>query len=383
MKHKLVSVALITILLFMILGNSIGCGGGGGASKTLTVNFTAGGSVAVNNVTIPGTTMSTYDPGTVVNLSATPNSGYRFVNWTATAGTFGSATSASTTFTMPSQNATVTAHFAFNMAFIEDVPDTSVPPTSGVPNFCAPTAMVNILGYWDEVMGLPNAYNVTAFLVPHNLNTVADYVGYFMDTNNAQAAKPVNLRGNGADGHFGTYAKDITPGGTMDYVRWDALNLFNTPLPPPGPALPAGKVGHNWTGIDDYCTTTNIGFPFIKAEIDVDRPLVVCYKWWNLVFGTNVTDPQTGEVISVYDWGPQTSNSTNPPEQWNGLYGEGCIGHAVTCVGYILNWDPDGSGNPLPSGNWTIVHDTWGTTPENIAVPWFPPPWNSSHAVLP
>ena len=30
MKHKLISVALVTILLFMILGSSIGCGGGGG-----------------------------------------------------------------------------------------------------------------------------------------------------------------------------------------------------------------------------------------------------------------------------------------------------------------------------------------------------------------
>jgi hypothetical protein len=268
---------------------------------------------------------------------------------------------------MPSQNATVTAHFALG-TLIANVPDTSVPPTSVSPNFCAPTAMANILGYWDEVMGLPNAQNVTAFLVLHNLKTVADLVGWFMDTNNP----PNPARGNGP--HFGTYAKDITPG-NLDYVRWDAAHNF-TIAPPPG------KLGHVWTGTDDYFTTTNVGFPFIKTEIDHGRPLVVCYRWWNLIFGTNVTDPQSGKVISVYQWGPQTSNSTNPPEQWNGSYGEGCIGHAVTGVGYILNWDPDGPGG-LPSGNWTIVHDTWATTPENIAVPWSPLPWNSSHAVLP
>ena len=379
MKHRLISLGLVTILLFMIMGNSIGCGGGGGASNTLTVNFTAGGSVAVNNVTIPGTTMSTYDPGTVVNLSATPNSGYRFVNWTGGGTDIANATAFTTTITMNAAH-TVTAHFALGV-FIANVPDTNVPPTSGFPNYCAPTAMVNILGYWDEVMGLPNAYNVTAFLVPRNLNTVADYVGYFMDTNNAQAAKPVNLRGNGADGHAGTYAKDILmlTLGNLDYVRWDAANLFNTPLPPPGPVLPAGKVGHNWTGTNDYSTTTNVGFPFIKAEIDAGRPLVVCYRWWNLLPGTNVTDPQSGKVISVYGWGSQTSNSTNPPEQWNGSYGEGCIGHAVTCVGYILNWNPLGG----VAANWTIVHDTWATTPENIAIPWSLLPWNSSHSVIP
>jgi hypothetical protein len=175
MKHKLISVALVTILLFMVLGNSIGCGGGGGASNTLTVNFTAGGSVAVNGVPIPGTSMFPFDPGTVVNLTATPNSGFRFVNWTATAGTFGSATAPTTTYTMPSPNATVTAHFALG-TLIANVPDTNQPPTVTLPptilnfkNFCAPMAMANILEYWDDVMNHANAQNVTAGLIPETV----------------------------------------------------------------------------------------------------------------------------------------------------------------------------------------------------------------------
>lgn len=143
MQHKLISIALITTLLFMVLGNSIGCGGGGGGgSYTLTVTGTAGGVVAVNGAPIPGPTMFTFANGTVVNLTATPNSGFRFVNWTATAGIFGSTTSASTTFTMPSQNATVTAHFALG-TLVENVPDTNQPPTSNSTNFCAPIAMAN------------------------------------------------------------------------------------------------------------------------------------------------------------------------------------------------------------------------------------------------
>jgi hypothetical protein len=361
MKHKLISVALIAVLLCMVLGNSIGCTSA--TTYTLTITSTTGG-----NVTTPGEGTYTCNASQVVNLVATPDSGYRFVNWTATAGTFGSATAATTTFTMPAQNATVTAHFALG-TLIANVPDTNVPPTSGLANYCAPTAMVNILGYWDEVMGNSTAYNVTAFLVPHNLNTVANYVGWFMDTNNP----PNPARANGP--HAGTYAKDITPG-NLDYVRWDAAHNFTI-------APPAGKVGHVWAGANDYCNVAPVGFPFIKAEIDAGRPLVVCYRWWNLMPGTNVTDPQSGKVISVYQFGVQTYNSTNPPEQWNGSYGEGYIGHAVTCVGYILNWNPLGLG----VANWTIVHDTWATTPENIAVPWIPPspagPWNSSHSVLP
>jgi uncharacterized repeat protein (TIGR02543 family) len=370
MKHKLIAIALVSILLFMLLGNSIGCGGGGGTTQyTLTTTSTAGG-----DVTTPGEGTYACNASQLVSLVATPESGYRFVNWTGDVATITNVTAASTTITM-NGNYTITANFALGV-FIANVPDTSWPPTSGLPNFCAPLAMVNILGYWDEVMGLPNAQNVTAWLQPSNLNTVADLVGFFMDTNNM--APPA--RGNGIDGHSGTYAKDILmlTGGKLDYVRWDAGNSFFTPPP----VLPPGKLGHDWTGTDDYSTTTNIGFPFVKFELDNGRPLVVCYRWWNLIFGTNVTDPQSGKVISVYQWGSPSSNSTEPPEHWNGSYGEGCIGHAVTAVGYVLNWDPDGSGGPLPSGNWTIVHDTWATTPENVAVLW-PGPWNSSHNVIP
>ena len=363
MKHKLISVALIAILLCMVLGNSIACNPA--TTYTLTMSSTAGGNVT------PAVGAHNYSPATVVNLTATPTSGYRFVNWTGGGTDIANATAATTTITMNAAH-TVTAHFALGV-FIDNVPDTNQPPTSGLSNFCAPIAMANILEYWDDVANHANAQNVTAGLIPE---TVADYVGYFMDTNNAEAANP--RRGNDADGHAGTYAKDILmlTLGNMDYVLWDALN----PLGTPPPVRPAGKVGHVWTGANDYAT----GFAFCKAEIDAGRPLVVCYRWWNLVPGTNVTDPQSGKVISVYQWGSQTSNSTNPPEQWNGTYGEYCIGHAVTCVGYILNWDPDGLGGPLPSANWTIVHDTWATTPENIAVPWISPggPWNSSHAVL-
>lgn len=364
MKHKLISVALIAILLCMVLGNSIGCTST--TNYTLTMSSTAGGSVT------PAVGAHTYSAGAGVNLIATPDGGYRFVNWTAPAGNFTDATAAHTTFTMPAQDVTVTAHFALG-TFIDNVPDTSVPPTSGLPNYCAPIAMVNILGYWDEVMGLLNAYNVTAFLVPHNLNTVADLVGYFMDTNNI--APPA--RGNGADGHFGTYAKDIKPG-ALEFVRWDGANLFLTPPP----ALPAGKLGHVWTGTNDYQTINPVGFPFYQVEIDAGRPLVVCFRWWNLIFGLNVTDPESEEIISVYQWGTPSGGSSDPPEDWNGSYGETCIGHAVTGVGYILNWDPDGSGTAFSQGNYIIVHDTWGTTPKNIAVFW-PGPWNSSHAVNP
>jgi uncharacterized repeat protein (TIGR02543 family) len=364
MKHKLLSVALITVLLCLVLGNSIGCTTITPTTYTLTMNSTAGGSIT------PAVGTYKYAAATWINLNATPNSGYRFVKWTAAinGNITTNTTDAQTNFQMPSHDVTVTAHFALG-TLIENVPDTSWPTPGNPPNFCAPLAMVNILGYWDEVMGNSSAYNVTAWLQPSNLNGVANLVGYYMDTNDHGSA----FRGNGL--HAGTYAKDITPG-NLDYVLSDVLNPLGAP-----PFASPGKVSHVWTGADDYVNNPHpgvTGFPFIKAEIDTGRPLVVCYTHWNLNFGMNVTDPQSGKVISVYQWGPQTNNSTNPPENWTGNPGEYYIGHAVTCVGYILNWNPLGLG----AANYTIVHDTWATTPENIAVFW-PGPWNSSHSVLP
>jgi len=371
MKHKLISVALVTTLLFMILGSSIGCGGGGGGgSYTLTVSSTTGGAVAVNNVTIPGTTLFTFANGTVVNLTATANSGYRFVDWTATAGTLGNATAATTTYTMPSQNATVTAHFALG-TLIDNVPDANQPPTLTLPptilnfkNFCAPIAMANILEYWDDVANHANAQNVTAGLIPE---TVAEYLGYFMDTNNNGSPARANA------GQLGTKDVDMAPG-TLEFVSWDNVTI---PIPVPPFPLPAGKLGYNWSVLTSCGVDYNATLNLYKNAIDNGRPLVVSFDYWNpLPGGANVTDPETGELISPYYWGVYMPNSLppNPEEYWT----LGDIGHAVTGVGYILNWDPDGAG-PAPLTDYVIVHDNWPTTPVNVAIPWAN--WNCLHPV--
>jgi uncharacterized repeat protein (TIGR02543 family) len=63
------------------------------------------------------TNASPYAAGVQVSIQAIPASGYRFVNWTAPAGSFTNASSAMTTFTMPSQDVTVTANFEVGGAY--------------------------------------------------------------------------------------------------------------------------------------------------------------------------------------------------------------------------------------------------------------------------
>jgi len=357
MKHKLISVALIAVLLFMVLGSIFAC-----TSTTtydLIINSTAGG-----NVTTPGEGTFTRDAGTVVNLVATPDGGYHFVNWTGNVGTIANVTAATTTITM-NGDYTITANFGFG-TLIENVPDTNQPPTvtlaTTVPtNFCAPMAMANILEYWDDVMNHANAQNVTAGLAT---NTTAEYIGYFMDTNNTGSPD----RNNDADGHPGTDNTDIMPG-TVEFVRWD--NGHPLPLLPDAnaPVLPAGKLGYNWGVIMTCDTAYNTTLAFYKNEIDAGRPLVVSFDFWNPVDkDIAVIDPETEETIDVFVWGAPIPNSLppNPQEYWT--YGD--IGHAVTGVGYILAWDPDGVAGPIPSADWVIVHDNWSTTPKNVAIPW-------------
>jgi hypothetical protein len=89
---------------------------------TVTANFAEGPPVPPDQYTLtmavvgsgstsPAVGQHTYTTGTSVPIVATAAGGYQFINWTATAGSFTNANSATTTFTMPAQAATVTAHF--------------------------------------------------------------------------------------------------------------------------------------------------------------------------------------------------------------------------------------------------------------------------------
>ena len=90
----------------------------GTANATVTANFTAIPSHTLTvsaNPTAGGTVTGsgTYYEGQTQSITATPASGYRFSGWTVsgTGASVANANSASTTFTMGTANATVTANF--------------------------------------------------------------------------------------------------------------------------------------------------------------------------------------------------------------------------------------------------------------------------------
>jgi uncharacterized repeat protein (TIGR02543 family) len=104
MKHKSVAVTLITVLLFIVLGNNIACTTLA-TEYALTISSTEGGSV-----TTPVEGTHNYDEGEVVNLVAEAEDGYHFVNWTGDVGTIVNANAAITTITM-NGDYSITANF--------------------------------------------------------------------------------------------------------------------------------------------------------------------------------------------------------------------------------------------------------------------------------
>jgi len=100
----------------------------------LTVSSTAGGSV-----TIPGEGTFIYDAGTVVNLVATPASGYQFDNWTGDVGTIADVNSASTTVAMEG-NYSITANF--------DVIPPAIPPLFTVGLTCYTVNKLAVMAPW-------------------------------------------------------------------------------------------------------------------------------------------------------------------------------------------------------------------------------------------
>lgn len=96
--------------------------GSGNAGAQVSLSFTVN---AVYTLTVElnggsgSTTGGQYPAGEVVNIDAGSRSSYRFTGWTtSTGGSFADASSASTTFTMPAADTTITANWQYDSPYI-------------------------------------------------------------------------------------------------------------------------------------------------------------------------------------------------------------------------------------------------------------------------
>ncbi|KPL26772.1 MAG: hypothetical protein AMS23_00230 [Bacteroides sp. SM1_62] len=254
---------------------------------------------------------------------------------------------------------------------IPGVPDINQPPipliiTPDLSNYCAPTSAANITLFWDTVVGHSNALGVNAGLPGE---TAANYIGWFMDTNDQ--GNPFARNGDVYPPAKGTYILDQDSLLTH-FIRWDTLNPY-----PNAPSIPSAKTGYDWNFTSDYSQ----GFPFYETEINDGRPVKVDFTHWNIYFSGSVfIDTIKQDTAYIYNWGSPVINSFQvnpeaPPEEWNLEEGLDNIGHAVTGVGYVIHTHP----NPY----YAVVHDNWPTTHKNVAIPWASAYWKASLAMDP
>ena len=102
MKHSYFAKIGILLIVVALVAGIISCNGG--VTYDLTIDSTAGG------VTTPAEGTHTYDVRTVVDLVATPDCGYVFVNWTGDTGQIDDVNAAATNITM-SADYSITANF--------------------------------------------------------------------------------------------------------------------------------------------------------------------------------------------------------------------------------------------------------------------------------
>ena len=89
-RHYLAIVSIFLVTLALIAG-MVGCTG----QYSIQISSTGGGSV-----TTPGEGLFKYDNGTVVDLVAVPDAGYKFTNWVGNVDTMADPYAAATTITI-------------------------------------------------------------------------------------------------------------------------------------------------------------------------------------------------------------------------------------------------------------------------------------------
>ena len=281
-------------------------------------------------------------------------------------------------------------------------------PAANVPNqwndWCVPTSAANLAGYWSDYGGLPVA-DTTAY--PNS--TVAwgagpswqDYladsnrppqqafaqplpspvtdIGWYLDTNrgvnyDGGVAKLMGGYFFGDNNHNGTRLKNTHVG--LQYFLNSRYSLSG------GVFWKTGTEGVGYAaGVDpagqaaQQLPNTVSGFAEIVSEINTDHPLILWFTYWDPV-ATAHTIAQTGTSTesqfggTYYTWGSDPGPTNINGEEWN-YYNDGyALGHAVTCVGYIVSNDVDdiysGTSNAT---DWVIVHDNWPTTARNVIIP--------------
>jgi len=223
------------------------------------------------------TNASPYPAFTGVNIRAVAVEGYRFVNWSAPAGTFANANAEQTTFTMPTQEVTVTANFARPL---DDFTCYAVESET----------YIGEVVYLEDQFGAFNATVESALAFCNPAEKVHD-----------DMVTPIS----NPDHHFTMYSLTYEEEAQEWFV--EATNQFGTQQlvvsGPVGLAVPTQKAGHEPpVGLDHYLLYVIIEGPSVEEVVSLtdefgDNPEVYVYQ--PVLFATPVRKTHGDEVTEI------------------------------------------------------------------------------------
>ena len=263
-RHHAAKVSIFLITVALIAGMA-GCG----PFVTLTIDSTEGGSV-----TTPGEGIFTYDEGTVVNLVAEPDEGYRFIDWTGYVRAIADFIAAATNITM-NDHYSITANFALEICLeirdwydLDDIKDNLCgsyilmndldSTTPGYEELASPTA--NGGAGWQPIgdakhpfKGIFNGrgYEICDLFISRPSE---DGVGFFGSVGEAGAIKDIGVV------NVTVVFGDDCVGGLVGYNRGTVSNCYSTGNVS-GDCRVGGLVGRNYATVrNSYSTGSVIGY---------------------------------------------------------------------------------------------------------------------------
>jgi len=239
-------------------------------------------------------------------------------------------------------------------------------PVPSWPNYCAPVSAANVWKFYDNrdatnlapwTGGLPEPNPPFGWGSSWSTSTI-------QGQGTSPPVPPAYMNANDVTGGgtwAGTLIADIYPG-VRSYAGAveNASGLTKSPYYVPVTAEEAVA----WIPVSPPTVLqTNEAAAFLtyKASIDKDVPAILSFdRWVSVGAGVN-----PGNGIEYYAFAGSPGGDTGGvPEQWHTD-----AGHAVTGIGYHLNFDPDGGVGPLPLANWYLTRDNWVSTGVDVAVP--------------
>jgi len=259
----------------------------------LTISSTASGSV-----TTPGEGTSTYDEGTVVDLVATPASGYRFVNWYGDVDTVADVYAASTTITMNGDYSIMAIFLSvYDLTISSTVGGSVTVPGEGAFTYKTVTVVSLAANPASGYRFVKWTGDVDTIANVNAASTTITMNGDYSITANFEEIPPdqYNLTTSSTTG--GTVT---TPGeGTFTYDSGTMVDLVATPY----------DSFVEWTG--DVSTIADVNDATTTITMNGNYAITANFETWTVVFSD---DFEYDDSLENHGWTIEESNSQGDPQ---------------------------------------------------------------------